>query len=98
MTISKHTEGPWEVEKDGITVRQKRARDRQKICRPMEVFMSRLEREANARLIAAAPELLEVCKLLVQAADSLAMTANLGTADDAIGKARATIAKAEGTA
>ena len=49
---------------------------------------------ANARLIAAAPELLMSLQNLVDVADTLAETANLNIADNAIKYARAAIAKA----
>ena len=67
----KYTSGPWRVHGDGITVGQ--SPRGQKICRTSEVFMSKNERKANARLIAIAPEmhatLREVLPYLEQHAD-----------------------------
>lgn len=69
--MSKHTEGPWElnVGKQRITVCGKLAEEnngiRLKYPRHRligELFGSDEEGLANARLIAAAPELLEACK------------------------------------
>ena len=45
-------------------------------------------REANARLIAAAPDLLEACRYIVEAGET-------GDEETAIAKARAALAKAE---
>ena len=56
--MSQHTPGPWWVQKDGVTVCPPRPRGQTIICRVAPVHMMRAEREANARLIAEAPELL----------------------------------------
>lgn len=56
-----HSPGPWCVAKDGVTVKQRKAHA-QTICRAREVFMNRSEREANARLIAEAPEMLRLLR------------------------------------
>jgi hypothetical protein len=51
-----HTEGPWYVDGDGVTIRG-RGDKRVAMCR--EDWMADGEAAANARLIAAAPEMLE---------------------------------------
>ena len=53
-------------------------------------------RGANARLIAAAPELLEACKLIVSVFDALPPTSAARTERLQINAARAAIAKATG--
>jgi len=87
--VSEHTPGPW------IEVGRYIETDRHIIC---EMFSaaSREERDANQRLIAAAPELLEALKALMHEVDE----SGNGYAKDfgwpvAVGKARAAIAKAE---
>lgn len=74
----KHTPGPWvhEVYKGKYDVHGE----------PGTGYVAKnIDREANARLIAAAPELLEILKVLV----------GHEHVPDAVGKARAIIAKAE---
>jgi hypothetical protein len=80
--VSKHTPGPWlEASRYIVT-------DEYTIC---EMFSARTreERDANQRLIAAAPELLEALKRLVAE-----RTAGLAS-KETWGIARAAIAKAE---
>ena len=70
--MSKHTPGPWKVIRDGndLSVRSANSRDTGKIThldiaenigglRPGPDFTDRSEAKANARLIAAAPDLLD---------------------------------------
>lgn len=54
-----HTPGPWWVLRDGVTVAPPKPRGQTIICRAAECYMDRGQREANARLIAAAPALAE---------------------------------------
>jgi len=56
------------------------------------------EQEANARLIAAAPDLLAAAEALVEFADSNNRINLTGKLAEAVGLARAAIAKAEGNA
>lgn len=55
-----HTPAPWAVQPDEVTVYQSPAvyEHRAVIAKASPVFMNRAERKANARLIAAAPDLL----------------------------------------
>ncbi len=62
--MSDHTPGPWWVQKDGVTVCPPRPRGQTIICRVAPVHMMRAEREANARLIASAPEMLKALQEL----------------------------------
>ena len=109
--MSKHTPGPWEVEANGVTVRQQKKRYAMKICRAWEIYMARSEREANARLIAAAPELLAALKALLEGCvwkdahtfqDGTEIPAGWSTkrmpTDAALTDARAAISTAEGGA
>lgn len=59
---AKHTPGPWEFSGDGIFgISPLNARVRlADIC--FHNRLNRIDSEANARLIAAAPELLDACK------------------------------------
>ena len=68
----KHTPGPWEVSKSGSFVRLP-APDNRAICRMNHGSVwewaqpkGSIEDRANARLIAAAPELLEACRMLTE--------------------------------
>ena len=80
---SKHTPGPWHVA-NGVQVRS----EKDQLAR---VWMMRTgEGKANARLIAAAPELLEAIEELLSA------TQHLNPCPATVEKARAAIAKAKG--
>ena len=94
--MSKHTPGPWQIGKNFGSV----------VCDTPVPGISGSDdteyygghliaesvTEANARLIAAAPELLEALKELMVAADRVSAEPVTW-----LGKARAAIAKAEGT-
>lgn len=95
--MSKHTPGPWDTDLSehdhpyqDIAVRS----GTRTICRvwidDAPVHDYNAEQLANARLIAAAPELLEALRNLVEAA-----THHQACARAALAKARAAIAKAE---
>lgn len=97
MTKEQHTPGPWKVGKhrDGrvgctnnyhVIAAQEEG---------IEVFMSMYLYEPDARLIAAAPELLEI---LIDILDSTARTETMGEVcqKDDFSQARAVIAKATG--
>ena len=65
--MSKHTPGPWEA--NGVIVTAGRESFRALFdCKPISMTLSAEECEANAQLIAAAPELLEAC---IKAHDAL---------------------------
>ena len=112
---TKHTPGPWamlseETDKPYIRIRGTKLGERHKIANVLTpVYDGSLEREteetrANARLIAAAPELLEALQELLAAerANSLEIVGRdtdghpLNAAGAARKKARAAIAKATG--
>lgn len=67
--ITKHTPGPWECSGGYVQSATKSKPSGAPLCiaDPFvdESFMSDHEADANARLIAAAPELLEVCKAML---------------------------------
>lgn len=95
MSERNHTPGPWHVA-GGCQIRS----DRDQIAK---VWMMRGgEGKANARLIAAAPELLEALKELVKANEdhnesvSKVIGEPLGWKDSYLDKARSAIAKALG--
>ena len=97
--MSGHTPGPWEVEEDDFYessyIRQKAATRRLPgvvvECRICE----NVDNDDDARLIAAAPELLEACQALMDATNEDGMTNSmlLGCAIEMAGNA---IAKATG--
>ena len=98
--MSKHTPGPWvtlpeEVDKPYIRIRGTRLGGRYKVANVITpVYEGVHEREAtetraNARLIAAAPELLEALKKMLEVWE------HGGIATYPIGEARAAIKKAE---
>lgn len=109
--MSKHTPGPWAVRRwswptqvegsihqvisaDSFPTAFVPAWDKPE---PGEVEAGD-EARANARLIAAAPELLEACKLIVSAFDALKPASAARNEPLQINAARAAIAKAEGRA
>jgi len=98
---SKHTPGPWFTKREGFSTVYVEARLRgstiQEVaaCGPTEAGAE--QQEANARLIASAPELLEALILLER---EMVESGNAGSVDygwkPAIEKTRAAIAKATG--
>lgn len=93
MSEAKHTPGPWEAEKFGAIhggedQQYFRGRRRSQVataCLAGNIHDD--ERDANARLIAAAPDLLEALKEVIALSDRK---------HEAWDKAKAAIAKAEG--
>ena len=63
-----HTKGPWEVSKDGYSIHAPK-RSEQLYVAQTHPFDP--DQEANAHLIAAAPDLLRACKKLVEIAPKL---------------------------
>lgn len=101
---ARHSPGPWTREpgqrfrhdesagvKDATGIYCACALDRNRTDRDAEV-------EANARLIAAAPELLAACEALLIATDQLSETVVVEPLASAEAAARAAIAKAKGQA
>lgn len=91
MSKAKHTSGRWDVEiiEDECELW---ITNNQNCIAKLSLFGTNciMEQEANARLIAAAPDLLEACKMLIE-------ETNAGTWDCLpIEKAKAAITKAEG--
>mgnify|MGYP000961965387 CR=1 FL=1 len=92
--MSKHTPAPWSIDEcTGHIIPSSGVGGG--ICDPWGDSIEQME--ANARLIAAAPELLEACKNIVAACE-LTDDAYYDAIDTAINIARAAIAKAEGGA
>lgn len=103
MSEAKHTPGPWRIviDDDGnpLSGRPMIAAAPELDCAIVhwdgfkqwfwESARGEKEMHANARLIAAAPDLLEALELFLSAAD-------IHTFDDATAKARAAIARAKG--
>jgi len=91
--VAKHTSGPWGITEDGDYIRQVNGGRRLYIAAVLEVPIEG-ETQANARLLAAAPELLEALK------ESLPQLrwANVhgSRCDELIAEVVAAIAKAEG--
>lgn len=95
-----HTTEPWAVDFNGKGrfIVHGRADDRVNVCRVAEG----VESQANAQLIAAAPELLEACKIASKCLDLVATLCGgltQGTDADTLAARRAmeiAIAKAEG--
>ena len=96
-----HTPGPWHVTKSPAP-REIRADSGPFIASVYDVAVTYGERNANARLLAAAPELLDALKLLMKAYESvLPGLANIAVQDyalinDAPVAAERAIAKVEG--
>lgn len=85
--MSKHTPGPWYPDHfEGISIFHDVKDRRFPVCRIEPI--SEGEGEANAHLIAAAPDLLEACKRVLSELDYV----SIGAEEDL----RAAIAKAEG--
>lgn len=100
--MSTHTPGPWvtdDVYQDDIAryVMSDLLPFPHTIAR-LELGQDRAEQEANARLIAAAPDLLEACKLIVSALDAVRPASAVRNEWLQINVARAAIAKATGGA
>ena len=102
---AKHTPGPWVIADGGPII----ADSQNMIAVTLDMFdsnedlstwiqtrVTRPEREANARLIAAAPELLEALEELVTALDYAVTRRSRARRDAAVKSARAAIAKARG--
>ena len=89
---AKHTPGPWRLDNRGTTYIVDKPGDgyiTRDICRMDSSTMSAFHQEGNARLIAAAPDLLEALKMYLIAGHKEARRA-------ASVVAKAAIAKAEG--
>lgn len=89
---TRHTPGPWKHSPSGLAITAKDAPLNSPICWTYETDITHAERLANARLIAAAPELLEALKRTTADLERLKTT----LFDDTIDIARAVLAKAEG--
>ena len=105
--ISQHTPGPWEMKRLGSRLfvegwpdnGKAKERAEMALCCEIQGMQDDCLRPVefhNARLIAAAPELLEACKAAIAALDEHCLTYD---EQDAInGQLRAAIAKAQGGA
>jgi len=99
---TKYTPGPWAfIVPDGVSVRHPQVySDTGPICNATWLGDGRLkELEANARLIAAAPDLLEALIAMVEIAElTIGWLPTPPSADGPLIKARAVITKATGGA
>jgi hypothetical protein len=97
-----HTPGPWHVAKGGLG-REIRADDGPFIASVYDSTFTYGERNANARLLAAAPDLLDACQAFVAALDNTKFDVFIGSPAellrlaDARRAALAAIAKTAGT-
>lgn len=94
--MSKHAPGPWSINETHCVIYD---RDEKYVGQAFKIWLNNKERDeeralANARLIAAAPELLEALK--VCSAELFAQCADHPRAMLLVEEARAAIAKAEG--
>lgn len=88
-----HTPGPWHYKLSGNVVDNRGAR----VATASEVpGQDEMERLANARLIAAAPELLAALKASLHVLETLAKTHGYDTSIGVVPQARAVVAKAKG--
>jgi hypothetical protein len=104
--MSEHTKGPWqtkaeEVGVDYIRVRGTRLGGRYKVANvicPTSDDRDKEETRANARLIAAAPKMLEACQLIVKydECDQQNSIELMNAYADALDAARAAIQSAQG--
>lgn len=95
MNEAKHTPGPWaHINPDGFTVRHPQVySDTGPVCNATWLGDGRIdELRANARLISAAPEMLDALQEIVAAADG----SGLAQLDATLADARSAIAKATG--
>ncbi len=96
---SRHSQGPWmtQVDETPFTVESANATD-PAICEllPRDADVYTEEDEANARLIAAAPDLLEACRRAVRLLEQRENVEPL--VDSTLQQVRAAIAKAEAAA
>jgi len=88
-----HTPGPWRIESEPFNIWSKTGALIANCNAPMEPDQAWVEGCANARLIAAAPDLLDALRGLVEAVGGLD---GLGTIVAETDQARAVIARAEG--
>ncbi len=93
---TKHTPGPWRTKREGFSTVYVEARidggliQEVAACGPTEAGLE--QQEANARLIAAAPELLEALRGIMKLDEDLCSEGAI----EALDKASAAIAKATG--
>lgn len=109
QTAAKHTPGPWGISHGGLpgdsgfsVVSRNADAENVKVtaeCWPCTIVSEDHRRElfANARLIAAAPELLESLASCVEALDHIENTMGLRINPPTLDKAQAVIRKATGT-
>lgn len=94
--MSKHTPGPWQTDIDGQTAYVVDADGNMAVCK---IMYARPEGPANARLISAAPDLLEALEAIVNAGQWYASALEFDHDKDGealLLEARDAIAKAKG--
>lgn len=102
MSKATYTSGPWDVHESNAIVGQK-LDDHPIWLRPVIARFETGVKEADARLMAAAPELLEACVAMLEWDDrekdhAVDFNARMDLCRAAFDKARAAIAKATGEA
>ena len=98
---TKHTPGPWTLGKGKVTIRETRETGSKGFIARCHMpgewrYRSEEESEANARLIAAAPELMEALDTLTLVVGMTPIKGNLEALQEAQDMARAAIKKATG--
>lgn len=96
--MSKHTPGPWKVEVLGHTLRVVDSYGWEEHSNDLAVIgdCSNPTLQANTRLIAAAPDLLEALEMALNAIESSGIESKRGDATVACRMSRTAIAKAKG--
>ena len=97
MKAIQHTPRPWHIGKRAADVAIYGHKG-EEVAKILDFFNDDEENKANARLIAAAPDLLAALKTCVSELNQLAFLANDKLAKEAIKKGVSAIAKAEGNA
>lgn len=99
-TKTKRTPGPWTVGRMGMIFEEKTGQEighvRSTAINPCDRSYTASNMEANARLIAAAPDLLDALRHTLARLDDIESRGSISFRSDVIGDIRAAIAKAEG--
>lgn len=94
--MSKHTPGPWKVQHDPFNPNVRIVGDKELIVCVQATDMFAKETEANAALIAAAPDMLEALENRTEILCGMSCNKDAGFHTGACEMARAAISKAKG--
>ena len=97
--VTKHTPGPWSAEecRSGFAVYAYKSGEAVVQTEDDEGRYGTIANEANARLIAAAPELLDACEALARLCERFGVNpVTVSGGPSSLDRARAAIAKAKG--